>query len=142
MSELKHQPRLLKKLSEKAVHRLLKVNRWWFAAIFLSFAIIVSVLIVVTIDLLWDGKLNLELEFAGVVTPLLDGLLCIILILAMLNELRAEVTRRETTERILNEAQRIAKIGNWTLDLTENRLEWSEEIFRVELHSELTHLAI
>lgn len=131
MSELKHQPRLLKKLSEKAVHRLLKVNRWWFAAIFLSFAIIVSVLIVVTIDLLWDGKLNFELEFAGVVTPLLDGLLCIILILAMLNELRAEVMRRETTERILNEAQRIAKIGNWTLDLTENRLEWSEEIFRI-----------
>jgi diguanylate cyclase (GGDEF)-like protein/PAS domain S-box-containing protein len=127
MSELKHQPRLLK----KAVHRLLKVNRWWFAAIFLSFAIIVSVLIVVSIDLLWDGKLNPELEFAGVVTPLLDGLLCIILILAMLNELRAEVMRRETTERILNEAQRIAKIGNWTLDLTENRLEWSEEISRI-----------
>lgn len=131
MSELQHHPRLLKKLSEKAVHRLLKVNPLWFAAIFLSFAIIVSVLIVMTIDLLWDGKFNPELEFAGVVTPFLDGMLCIIFILAMLNELRAEVARRETTERIVNEAQRIAKIGNWTLDLAENRLVWSEEIFRI-----------
>ena len=131
MSKLEYQPRLIKKLSEKAVYRLLKVNPLWFAVIFLTFAIIVSVLIVMTIDLLWDGKFNLELEFAGVVTPLLDGMLCIIFILAMLSELRAEVMRRETAERILNEAQRIAKIGNWTLDLTENRLEWSEEIFRI-----------
>lgn len=131
MSALQHQPRLLKKLSEKAVHRLLNVNPFWFAAIFLAFAMLVSVLIVMAIDLLWDGKFNPELEFAGVVTPLLDGLLCIIFILAMLNQLRAEVARRETAERILNEAQRIAKIGNWTLDLSENRLVWSEEIFRI-----------
>lgn len=131
MSELKHQPRLLKQLSENAVHRLLKVNRLWFSAIFLIFATIVSVLIVMTIDLLWDGKFNYELEFAGVVTPFLDGMLCIIFILAMLNELRAEVMRRETTEKMLNEAQRIAKIGNWSLDLAENRLVWSEEIFRI-----------
>ena len=31
----------------------------------------------------------------------------------------------------LNEAQRIAKVGSWTLDLTSNRLEWSDEIFRL-----------
>jgi diguanylate cyclase (GGDEF)-like protein/PAS domain S-box-containing protein len=131
MSEFKHQPCLLKKLSEKAVHRLLKINPLRFAAIFLSFAIIVSVLIVMAIDLLWDGKFSLEMQFAGVLTPMLDGLLCIIFVLAMLNGLRAEVVRRETAERILNEAQRIAKIGNWTLDLAENRLVWSEEIFRI-----------
>lgn len=137
MSEFKHQPCLLKKLSEKAVHRLLKINPLRFAAIFLSFAIIVSVLIVMAIDLLWDGKFSLEMQFAGVLTPMLDGLLCIIFVLAMLNELRAEVARRETAERILNEAQRIAKIGNWTLDLIENRLVWSEEIFRIfEINSQ------
>ncbi len=131
MSEFKYQPRLLKTLSEKAVHRLLNVNPLRFAAIFLSFAVIVSVLIVMAIDLLWDGKFSPELEFAGVVTPFLDGILCIVFILAMLNELRAEVARREATERTLKEAQRIAKIGNWTLDLSDNKLEWSEEIFRI-----------
>ena len=31
----------------------------------------------------------------------------------------------------LNEAQRIAKLGSWTLDLRCNRLDWSDEIFRM-----------
>lgn len=32
---------------------------------------------------------------------------------------------------LLNEAQRIALIGSWSLDLRGNRLEWSDEIFRI-----------
>lgn len=35
------------------------------------------------------------------------------------------------SEKDLREAQRLARIGNWTLDLSANRLEWSEEIFRI-----------
>jgi PAS domain S-box-containing protein len=35
------------------------------------------------------------------------------------------------TEKRLREAQRIAHIGNWELDLTNNYLYWSEEIFRI-----------
>ncbi len=35
------------------------------------------------------------------------------------------------TARRLNEAQRIAHIGNWELDLVTNRLTWSEEIYRI-----------
>lgn len=31
----------------------------------------------------------------------------------------------------LNEAQRIAKTGSWTLDLRSNRLDWSDEVFRI-----------
>jgi signal transduction histidine kinase/CheY-like chemotaxis protein/sensor domain CHASE-containing protein len=31
----------------------------------------------------------------------------------------------------LSEAQRIAKIGNWELDLVSNKLTWSDEIFRI-----------
>jgi len=33
--------------------------------------------------------------------------------------------------RRLNEAQRIARIGNWELDLRTHRLHWSDEIFRI-----------
>ncbi|GEM_PF-1041821 len=36
----------------------------------------------------------------------------------------------ESTQR-LNEAQRIAKVGSWSLDLVHNHLEWSDEIFRI-----------
>lgn len=35
------------------------------------------------------------------------------------------------SERRLKEAQRIAKIGSWEFDLTENRLFWSDEVFRI-----------
>lgn len=40
------------------------------------------------------------------------------------SELRASEAR-------LNEAQRIAHLGNWELDLISNRLTWSDEIFRI-----------
>ncbi|MFM7384568.1 MAG: PAS domain-containing protein, partial [Microcystaceae cyanobacterium] len=50
----------------------------------------------------------------------------------------ADVTDRKETELTLTklkklhrEAQRIAKLGNWELDLKTNYLYWSEEIFRI-----------
>ncbi|MDH5634003.1 MAG: PAS domain S-box protein [Gammaproteobacteria bacterium] len=49
-----------------------------------------------------------------------------------------DITERNIVERALrnsearlNEAQRLAKVGAWELDLTNNRLEWSDEIFRI-----------
>lgn len=41
-----------------------------------------------------------------------------------------EATLRDGRER-LNEAQRIAKVGSWSLDLRNNHLEWSDEIYRI-----------
>lgn len=35
------------------------------------------------------------------------------------------------SERTLSEAQRIAHIGSWELDLVNNTLEWSDEIYRI-----------
>lgn len=35
------------------------------------------------------------------------------------------------TEKLFREAQRIAHLGNWELDLRDNYLYWSEEIFRI-----------
>lgn len=43
---------------------------------------------------------------------------------------RGELTLRNSMEK-LNEAQRIARVGSWTLDLRNNHLEWSDEIFRI-----------
>ena len=49
-----------------------------------------------------------------------------------------DISHRKQTEAalrishdLLNEAQRIAMIGSWSLDLRNNRLEWSDEIFRI-----------
>lgn len=50
----------------------------------------------------------------------------------------ADITERKHAENLqkknqeqLNEAQRMAKMGSWTLDLRTNHLEWSDEIFRL-----------
>lgn len=43
---------------------------------------------------------------------------------------RAEEALR-TSEARLNEAQRIAHIGSWELDLVSNRLVWSDEVYRI-----------
>ncbi len=43
---------------------------------------------------------------------------------------RAEAALRHS-EDSLKEAQRIAHIGNWDLDLVSNELRWSDEIFRI-----------
>jgi PAS domain S-box-containing protein len=43
---------------------------------------------------------------------------------------RAEQQLRESTER-LREAQRLSHIGNWELDLSTNKLIWSDEIYQI-----------
>lgn len=43
---------------------------------------------------------------------------------------RAEVALRESEAR-LREAQRLARIGSWELDLASHRLVWSDEVFRI-----------
>lgn len=99
-------PNTINRLLKQAVRRLLGVGALWFAILFLVFAVVISVMIVLTIDLLWDGRLNAEMEFAGVVTPFLDGLFLVVFITAMLNEIREEIRRRKAAEeavRKLNE---------------------------------------
>ena len=46
-------------------------------------------------------------------------------------ELRIAKERAEESERRLNEAQQLAKLGNWELDLINNKLVWSDEIYRI-----------
>lgn len=43
---------------------------------------------------------------------------------------RAKAALEHSLEQ-LNEAQRLARVGSWTLDLRTQRLEWSDEIFRI-----------
>lgn len=46
------------------------------------------------------------------------------------DRIQASTALNQITRR-LNEAQRVAQIGSWELDLAMNKLFWSDEIFRI-----------
>ncbi|MDZ7750295.1 MAG: PAS domain S-box protein [Gammaproteobacteria bacterium] len=48
-----------------------------------------------------------------------------------ITESRRAALALQDSEARLREAQRIARVGNWELDLASGRLDWSEEIFRL-----------
>lgn len=96
MSEERHN--FLQRALKSMIQWLLELSTLHFAVLFLFVAVAVSVMIVLTIDLLWDGSFNAELEFAGVVTPLLDGLVLVIFVAAMLDEIRGEMRQRKRAE--------------------------------------------
>ena len=61
----------------------------------------------------------------------LDGSrLRLAVVLDVTETLRAETKLRES-EANLTEAQRIARIGSWTFDLTTNAVTWSAELYRI-----------
>ncbi len=122
---------MIGRLLKRTIQGLARMSKLRFAAIFVAMAILISVMIVLAVDLIWDGRFNPEMEFAGVITPFLDALLLVALLTAVFDTLREEGEQRKTTEQNLKEAQRIAKMGNWTLDLTTNTLTWSDEIFGI-----------
>jgi PAS domain S-box-containing protein len=46
-------------------------------------------------------------------------------------ELEFHLQQLSQSKEILNDAQRIAKIGNWELDMASNAVQWSDEMFNV-----------
>lgn len=67
-------------------------------------------------------------------TPMVDAEGAVIGVLGIGRDMSALKQAEEAMQASLdqlNEAQRIAKLGSWTLDLRSNRLDWSDEIFRI-----------
>lgn len=46
-------------------------------------------------------------------------------------DLQNEIDVRKLTEGLLSKTQEISHVGSWSLDLTTNKLAWSEEVYRI-----------
>jgi signal transduction histidine kinase len=106
---------------KRLIQVLLRLSTLRVAVLFVSLAIVISVMIVLTIDLLWDGRFNAELEFAGIVTPTIDGLLLVGLLVTMLSEMRKEVQQRMIAEDAL-------RAINQQLEATQDELVRKEKL--------------
>ncbi len=130
---------MLKRSLKWLVQQLLGLGLYQVAAVFIVAAVVIAVVIVLTFDLLWDGRLNIEMEIAGVVTPFLVAPLLVGLFTALLNELREEVVRRKAAEqstRKLNEELE-AKVAERTRQL----LAAQDELVRKEKLTLLAQVA-
>jgi diguanylate cyclase (GGDEF)-like protein len=77
----------------RIIRGLLNLSNLQVGALLVTTAVLVSMVLVSIIDLLWDGRFNAELQFAGIVVPLIDGVLIVGLLLALLGELRDEMNK-------------------------------------------------
>jgi PAS domain S-box-containing protein len=69
-----------------------------------------------------------QVELAGLLARADDSRLAL---LSMLEDQKAAETALRLSEERLRDAQRVAHIGSWELDLVSNYLWWSDEIFRI-----------
>ena len=130
---------MLKRSLKWVVQWLLGLGLYQVAAVFIVAAVVIAVVIVLTFDLLWDGRLNVEMEIAGVVTPFLVAPLLVGLFTVLLNELREEAERRKAAEqstRKLNEELE-AKVAERTRQL----LVAQDELVRKEKLTLLAQVA-
>lgn len=121
----------VRRVSDRVSTWLLTLTNPKLAMLIVSIAVVLSLLTVLVLDIVWDGRIHPEHQLAAIVTPLPVGLAIVVLFLLLLERLRNENRCRLKTEQRLEEAQYLAHLGNWELDLEGDALYWSDEIYRI-----------
>jgi len=80
-------------------------------------------------DVIYQTRDEITREIYAILLTTLGILLFISL--AWLFLIKNELKKRRSVEAALNDAQRVAKIGSWELDITSNKLLWSDEIYEI-----------
>jgi len=115
---------------QKLVHAILRLSMLRVAVVFVIAAVLVAMLMILTIDYLWDGRFSTELEFAGIVTAILDSLLIVGLLVALLGELRKEVVQRQAAELALRDVNQ--ELEDKIQERMRQLQEMQEELVRKE----------
>ena len=81
------------KLKDRLVDSLIRLDPKMLIAFGVVSAIVFSEIIVLTIDILWDGKLSSELLFAAFITPLFDALIVLMFFVAIIARLKDALSK-------------------------------------------------
>ncbi len=83
-------------------------------------------------DAVAEMRRHFVVEVLAVVVALILILTSLYLLLGRIDrDLRRQQREVLRSEAMLADAQRVARIGSWELDVAENRLWWSDEVFRI-----------
>lgn len=109
-----------------------------WAALSFNSRVVAAVLLVISCSALFSAASGQGFFSAGTFSTVLDlwGFLTIMAMLGVtLSAVNFQRNRArinlERNERSLKRAQRVAKVGSWELNIVKNRLDWSEEAYRI-----------
>jgi diguanylate cyclase (GGDEF)-like protein/PAS domain S-box-containing protein len=123
----------------KVVAFLARLGFWPFIFWFTALAIVLSELLIMAQSYWLTGTFfDRNLLIVGFVTPMIDGFVILYLVALLIRYLGAIRNKLDTAKqkiqdanRRLEEAQEIAHMGFWELDLYKGRLYWSKEVYRI-----------
>ena len=121
------------------INFMAKLGFWPYVFLFTLLAVIISeLLILVQSHFLTGTFFDTNLLIAGFITPAIDGFIVFLLtaflirhLVAVQKSLKAAEKQLRHSNRRLEEAQEIAHLGFWEMDLQSNRLFWSDAVYRI-----------
>jgi len=123
----------------KVVSVLARLGFWPYIIVFTTLAVVISeALILLQSYWLTGGFFDRNLLIAGFITPAVDGFIVFFLSAFLIRHLvvvhkslkAAEEELTDSNVR-LKEAQEIARMGFWELDIETDKLFWSDEVYRI-----------
>jgi len=109
----------------KFIEILTRLGFWPYVFLFTVIAIILSELLIMAQSYwLTGGFFDKNLLIAGFITPAIDAFIVIYISACI-------IQYSTSLRKDLNKAQAMAHIGSWKLDIAENKITWSDEIYRI-----------
>ncbi|MCB1736821.1 MAG: PAS domain S-box protein, partial [Gammaproteobacteria bacterium] len=97
----------------------------------ITFALVATELVVTVLSQFFLGRIAPDYLITGAITSLLVSSGVAILLLNLIRRLARTERALQRSKNNLNQAQHIAHLGSWELDLNSSRLWWSDETFNI-----------
>lgn len=124
---------------KKIITFLARLGFWPYIILFTTLAVIISEILTLAQSYWLTGEFfDKNLLIAGFITPLIDGFIVFLLsafliryLIIIQNDLEITTAELQKSHKQLEAAQSISGLGFWELDIKEDKLYWSDEVYRI-----------